>query len=146
MEVKEFNRAVRFWSKGTLRKIRNEVLRMVLNVGPGYENQFADTKQYSGEINRIRFGFPYYMVFVHKGAGRGYGGKKARLDKKTYAYVKNRRQDSLRMMGTGRRIAKLWFNPVIEAQLPELASLITDYKGSKAIDIIQQAFNKLKID
>lgn len=124
--------------------MRNEVLRLVLNVGPGYENFYADTKQYGGEINRIGFKFPYYMVFVHKGAGRGYGGlaslKRFKDAGNSAAIWKQKR------MGSGRRKAKPFFNPVIEAELPQLADIITDHKGQKAIDRIQNAFNKLKID
>lgn len=49
------------------------------------------------------FGLTRHGVFVEKGAGRGYGGKK-----------KNRQ------MGKGKRKAKPWFNPVIRKEIIKL--------------------------
>lgn len=154
MEVKQYNREVKFWTKDAHRKMRNEVLRLVLNIGPGYENFYSATSQYSGEVNKIGFSFPYYMVFVHKGAGRGYGGNGFLNGKRKLinAFTKadgskgTTNPSSVGKMGTGRRKPKPFFNPILEAKLPELGDIITDYKGTKAIDRIQNAFNKLKID
>lgn len=94
------------------------------------------------------------MVFVHKGAGRGYGGNGFLNDAKKMINAFTRADgskgttnaSSIGKIGTGRRKAKPFFNPVVEAKLPDLANIITDYKGQKAIDRIQETFNKLKIN
>lgn len=138
MDTAKFNQEVRSWTSDSRRKLKNEVLRLVLNVGPGHDNLKSSNKSYSGEINQIGFSFPYYMVFVHKGAGRGYGGNKT-------GFFTNKRGGktatnplSSGRMGTGRRIPKPWFNPVIEEKFPILAGLIAEYHGGKQIDNIQR--------
>lgn len=121
-----------------MRKTKNATLRMVLNIGPGYNQQKVGTKLYMGEANKITFSFPYYMVFVHKGAGRGYGGLKT--GKYTLASggkgITN--PASMGKMGTGKRIAKPWFNPVIEQQFPALSDMVNDYQGEKITLNIQR--------
>ena len=77
------------------------------------------------------------MVFFHKGAGRGYGGNKS--GKYTRADGSKGITDprSFGKMGTGKRHPSPWFNPVIEAQFPELAEIVNSYHGEKIFINIQ---------
>lgn len=136
--VSDYNRNVSDWSRDTLRKTRNRVLRLCLNVGPGYDNQKVATKKYNGEANKITFSFPYYMVFVHKGAGRGYGGIKSGLFTRANGAKGVTNKLSFGKMGTGKRVAKPWFNPVLEEQFPFLAELVNNYHHEKIILNIQR--------
>jgi hypothetical protein len=138
METKQFNTQVASWSRSTHRKIKQEVLRMVLNVGPGYEQQKVAVKKYGGEASKITFNFPYYMVFVHKGAGRGYGGNKTGLFTNKKGDKSNTNTASMGKMGTGKRKAKPFFNPVVEAAFPNLADTIGQYHGDKVFAKIQK--------
>ena len=74
----EYNGEVSGWGRNVTRKTKNRVLRLVLNIGPGYNDQKSTVSRFLGEANKISFSFPYYMIFVHKGAGRGYGGSKSK--------------------------------------------------------------------
>jgi hypothetical protein len=129
--VSDYNRNVSGWSRDTLRKTKNRTLRLVLNIGPGYNNQKVGTKLYMGEANKITFSFPYYMVFVHKGAGRGYGGIKTGLFTTSKGTKGITNPASMGKMGTGKRRPKPWFNPVIEEQFPALSDIVSDYQGEK---------------
>ena len=138
MDINQYNAEVSDWTRDTRRKIRNQVLRLVLNVGPGYEQQKTSLRKYYGEINRIGFSFPYYMVFVHKGAGRAYGGSKTGKFSNKAGGKTATNPKSMGKMGTGKRVPKPWFNPVIDAEFPALENIITDYRGSKIILNLQR--------
>lgn len=136
--VQEYNREVGDWGRDTLRKTRNAVLRLCLNIGPGYEQQKVSTKLYAGEASRIDFRFPLHMVFVHKGSGRGYGGSKTGLFTRQDGSKGVTAQTSSGKQGTGKRVPKPWFNPVIEEQFPYLAELVANYHGGKVTLNIQR--------
>lgn len=126
-----FNTQVSRWSSGTKRKMKLRTLQLVLNVGPGHDDQKVSVRKYHGEASKIQFSFPYYMVFVHKGAGRGYGGNKTGLFTNKRGGKGKTNKSSMGKMGTGKRKAKPWFNPVLEEQFPELSDIISSYHGNK---------------
>lgn len=136
--VGQFNSKVTGWNRDAQRKMKNHILRMVLNIGPGYNQLKTSTRSYYGEVNRLQFNFPYYMVFVHKGAGRGYGGVKTGLFSRGDGSKGVTSRDSMGRMGTGKRVPKPWFNPVIEEKFPELADIITEYRGDQIALNIQR--------
>jgi hypothetical protein len=134
----EYNSGVTGFTRDTTRKLKNRVLRLVLSIGHGYNDLKGSTKSYMGEKNKISFTFPYYMVYVHKGAGRGYGGIKSGEFTNKFGGKSITSLASKGKMGTGRRVAKPWFNPVIEEAFPQLEQIITDYRGEKMILNIQR--------
>jgi hypothetical protein len=136
--VDQYNQDVSGWTRDSTRKLRNEVLRLVLNIGPGYNNLSGATKKYYGEASRIAFTFPYYMVFVHKGAGRGYGGFKSGKYTTATGGKRNTNQSSMGKIGSGQRQPKPWFNPVIEAAFPQLSEIVASYHGQKIMLNIQR--------
>ncbi|RYG07794.1 MAG: hypothetical protein EOO07_26765 [Chitinophagaceae bacterium] len=142
MSVENYNREVGQWGNQTKRKLKLEVLRLVTSRGPGQKNQKVSVKRYLGEASKIDFAFPYYMVFVHKGAGRGYGGNKTGLFTRAKGGKGKTNLSSMGRMGTGKRQAKPWFNPVIEAQFPFLAEIIANYHGQRIIANIQKILIK----
>lgn len=142
MSTQQFNRDVAGWGRNTKGKLKIEVLRTISRTGPGYKQINVGVKQYMGEASKIDFSFAYYMIFVHKGAGRGYGGVKS--GKFTTKSGKKGITSPLSFgkMGTGKRIARPWFNPIIDQQFPVLADLIANYHGEKAILNIQKILIK----
>jgi len=136
--TQSYNKQVNAWNASTRRDMKKEVLRLVLNIGPGYENLNSGVRKYMGEAAKIQFSFPYYMVFVHKGAGRGYGGKKSGIFTRKDGSKGTTSKSSMGRMGTGKRIAKQWFNPVIEERFPALADLVANYRGEKVFLNIQR--------
>lgn len=151
MSVVEYNEEIAQWGAGTKRKLKLKVLQMVAHNGAGAKQQKVNVKKYMGEASRIDFDFPYYMVFVHKGAGRGYGGNKTGSFSKFTANYKGiggvwskhkTNSGSMGKMGTGKRQAKPWFNPVLEEQFPALAQLIANYHGEKVVLQLQKILIK----
>lgn len=137
MNLREYNKEVKSWTLGTRRKMKTRVLQLVTARGPADQNLYSQTKAYAGEINKLGFSFPYYMVFVHKGAGRGYGGIKTALFTNAKGGKGITNPKSMGKMGTGKRRPKPWFNPVIESNFPQLENIIVDYRAEKVILKIQ---------
>lgn len=137
-----FNAGVGAWGRETKRKMKLRTLQLVLHVGPGHDNQKVTVRKYLGEANRIQFAFPYYMVYVHKGAGRGYGGTKTGLFTRKNGGKGITRKSSMGRMGTGKRKPKPWFNPVLEERFPALAEIIADYHGGKVMADINKILIK----
>jgi len=137
--VDEYNKDINEWTAETKRKIKREVLQLTARYsGKGYAEQKAAARKYAGEASKITFSFPYYMVFVHKGAGRGYGGNITGQFTRRNGSKGETNKRSMGRMGTGKRKPKPFFNPVIEAQFPALADLVANYKGDKVILQIQK--------
>jgi hypothetical protein len=136
-KIQQYNSDVSKWASATKRKIKLEILRLVVSVGPGHNQQKVGVKKYAGEASRIDFNMPYYMVFVHKGAGRGYGGSKSGVFSSSTG---KRKTNPLSMgrMGTGKRRAKPFFNPIVEEQFPELHDIVAIYHGEKVMAKIEK--------
>lgn len=139
METQQYNAEVGTWSRDTNRKVKLEVARLTLKYsGQAIAQQKAAVKKYGGEASKIIFGYPYYMVFVHKGAGRGYGGSKTGLFTNKAGGKSKTSLSSMGKMGTGKRVAKPFFNPVVENAFPILADIIGTYHGDKVFAKIQK--------
>jgi hypothetical protein len=137
-----FNQQVSSWANETKRKMKLRTLQLVLNVGPGHDQQKVTVRRYQGEASKIQFAFPYYMVFVHKGAGRGYGGNKTGLFTTKSGRKGITNKASMGRMGTGKRKPKPWFNPILEERFPHLAEIIAAYHTGKVTANIQKILIK----
>jgi hypothetical protein len=140
MEIQQYNAEVSAWSRNTNRKVKLEIARLILktSTGTAQSMQKSAVTKYGGEASKISFSFPYYMVFVHKGAGRGYGGSITKQFSNAKGGKTKTNTNSLGKMGTGKRKAKPFFNPVVEDAFPILADIIGTYHGDKVIAKIQK--------
>lgn len=146
MTTNDFNQDARKWTADTRRKMKRAVVQLTTQYSGASRSQLkSSNKSYHGEVNQVGFSFPYYMVFVHKGAGRGYGGQgflkgNNLVNEFTSSNGSKRTTNasSIGKMGTGRRIPAPWFNPVIEESFPVLADLVATYHGGKQIDNLQR--------
>jgi hypothetical protein len=81
----------------------------------------AKTKRDAGAVELVSFNFERHGVFIHKGVGRGYvmaGNFVIRTSKS----------------GSNKtRTPKQWFNPVLEAHLPELANRLAEINTNAAL-------------
>lgn len=119
--VEAFNQKIIAWSdqvKGTLPgSIRSEGIK-----GSNLIRSLRGTFKYDyGEIYRLGFAFKREGVFVHKGVGRGYVMRGGTVVKTSKTEGFNRRP-------------KPWFNPVIEAKIPELEQIIREYTSTAIIN------------
>jgi hypothetical protein len=64
-------------------------------------------------ISRVSYAIPRHMIYVHKGVGRG---------------------TTIDQVGSTNRVAKPWFNPVIERKIDELADIVAEEIGSEIIN------------
>lgn len=141
--TEDFNRGVLKWAKNTKQKLQLNILRLT-TTGTDYAHDHTDVKvrKFHGEASRIAFNHPYYMIFVHKGAGKGYGGSKTKLFTRADGTKGKTNPNSLGKMGTGKRKPKEWYNPIIEQEYPSLEAIILPYHGEKAINRLQKILIK----
>lgn len=68
-----------------------------------------------GLIQRISYQIPRHMIFVHKGVGKG---------------------TPITAVGSTKRKAKPWFNPVIESNIGDLADIVANELGDEIVNNI----------
>ena len=119
--VNAFNNEIKTWGA----KVKSQLYPSIASneiKGTKLKSSIKNTyKEDYGEIFRIGFSFKPEGVYVHKGVGRGYvmqGG----------VVVKTSRTE-----GWNRR-PKPWFNPVIEANMPELQEIIKRHVSDAVIN------------
>jgi len=130
-----FHTQVEAWSKKATSALKSSVSALIENdielsdsIRPNlYSNKY-------GEYNRIGFSFKREGIYVHQGAGRGFGGTKGSkwIHK---GVVRTTNPESFGRMGSGGRTEKKWFDPTIKAMLPELADIVANYCADMAINI-----------
>lgn len=81
------------------------------------------TKKDFDAITKIAFKFERHGVFVHKGVGRGYHASGTGFVNRTAKWSQVRP-----------RVAVEWFNPVLEAHLPELANRLAAINADAVVN------------
>ena len=121
-DVDAFNQDVSSWSKKARQAMVSEMnaLGIVHHEGsrspvPAQQALKARVSKKDGTASRISFRMPRHLVFVHKGVGRG---------------------TKISQVGSTKRTAKPWFNPVVEQQLPELVDIVADHTGAMILNSI----------
>jgi len=77
--INEQNSAVIGWKDGASRSIKGSYVRLIKSAGrsgDGLDSLKMRTKQHYGEVDQVTLTFKRYLVWVHKGAGKGVGGNK----------------------------------------------------------------------
>lgn len=105
--------------------------------GDGLDSLKMKTHQTMGEIDGSGFKFNRYLVFVHKGAGRGFGGAKGSKWIGPDGKLKSTMATSLGKMNSGSHKAEPWLNPVLDAEVPKLADMEAGFQADNAIKAIQ---------
>ena len=158
--VAERNSAIRKWASMVTRRLKGRASvfshgkqGMVMRKGdyPHPEEKLANSLNYTngrlnyGEIEYIGFRFERHGVFIHKGVGRGYvaagnsvvRGHKPSNNVKKYAKDSNRRAGNILSNGPMRRHKDEWFNPIIQANMPELADRVAELWLDAAVNETQ---------
>jgi hypothetical protein len=121
-DMDAFNTDVNKWTKDT----KSEVVSEIGSLGivhqenskspvPAQKAIKTSQRKNAGLVNRISFRMPRHMVFVHKGVGRG---------------------TKITDVGSTKRVAKPWFNPVIERKIDELVDIVADHQGAMVLNAI----------
>lgn len=106
--------------------------------GPSVNKIKNRVKYRGGIIEVVSFRFPRSLVWPHKGAGKGMGGSKGSVWYDKLGIRHSTDPDSLGKMGTGNRVAKPWFNTVMEATtgVDELATIVAEESGDAIVNNI----------
>ena len=117
----KYNDEARGWARQTRRDLRNAVLQ----AGAVHTGELSRSVRYGarrsfGVIHSLSFKFPRHGIFVEKGVGKGWPitGRTA-------------------MNSVKARIAKPWFNPVIDANIGKLADKLAGHSADIATENIK---------
>lgn len=92
-------------------------------------------KTYKMEVRSVGFSLARHGVFMHHGAGSGYGGFIGSKWTDAYGTLKSTSTDSLGKMDSGNRKAVHWFNDVIERNMEELVGIVADYTLDMTVNL-----------
>lgn len=134
--VNKFKQDLEAWSDRLVSDLRASVSSMGLisSRTSGY-NKLIDSFQsyiklddkYKVEPVKVGVRFARHGVFLHYGAGRGYGGRIGSRWIDRLGHTKETNKESLGKAGTGKRPIKDWFNPVLDSHIEELADIAANY-------------------
>jgi hypothetical protein len=98
----------------------------------------GSAKYASGIIDRVSFKFRRSLIWPHKGAGKGMGGVQGSSWKDKLGITHHTNPESLGKMATGNRVAKQWFNGVMDAPtgVDELATIVAEESGDAIVENI----------
>jgi hypothetical protein len=127
------NKEILSWKSGTTSALKSQI-GMLTSEGKG--ELISKLRGYvdhdpNGTIYRVAWKFPKHGIFLIQGTGRGYvleDGKVIRAVRKNNAIY--------RISKSIERHPKDWFNPVLEARIPELSRRISQYYADKAVEQI----------
>lgn len=134
------NAEVKGWFTVTLRMVKARYMQLVHSPGrsgEGLDSIKSRTRESYGEIDSGSFSFNRYLIFIHKGAGRGMGGTKGSQWTDIHGNARSTDPHSLGKMNTGSRHAEEWLNPVLDEQVPQLADIVAKFKTDAVINQIQ---------
>lgn len=116
-DIQRVNKVVRDWKDGTVGDLKGQFAKLKIEHRENSPSKVPSEKALRGLVgmayglaSKVGFKFPRHMVFVHKGVG---GGQK------------------------GSRVAKEWFNPVMEKQVEVLADELAEEHADMAVRAIQ---------
>lgn len=140
--LNRFKNNLKDWSDHLMSDLRSRVSTMGLvssanrgvKLRDSFESYIKLDDEYHVEPVKIGIRFARHGVFLHYGAGKGYGGREGSrwIDRLGYSHETDPK--SLGKAGTGNRPARDWFNPVLEWHMKELADIAADYSLDIAVD------------
>ncbi|MDD4698046.1 MAG: hypothetical protein PHR52_10990 [Fermentimonas sp.] len=137
VELNKFNQDVEEWSEKSKQELRRSIKSLVkrdVSLSDSLKANIYYDNKYAKEANRVGFSFVREGVYIHRGAGRGQGGVIGGRWIDRHGTMKSRSADSAGLQGTGNRKPILWFDPVIEGRLPQLADIVADYSATMQIN------------
>jgi len=138
VDIDGFNESVQQWTKETESLLKNTAHSFGIQHRSQSPSKRDSVNQIKGSVrkaggitNRVGFKFPRHLVFVHKGAGRGYGGAKGSrwVDARGVSHKTNPK--SLGKQGTGNRREKPWLNSALGGPegVDKLATIAAEQLG-----------------
>lgn len=108
-----FNADVAAWGKATHAAASAQIAALgIVRTGAPFRVQ---NRKNAGMINRLSFRITKGLVMTHKGVGRG---------------------TKISQVGTTKRVAKPFLNPVIEQRLPELVEIAAEHQLSLIVNAL----------
>lgn len=134
--VEDFNKKITDWGRKVQSQLRSSASGMVKNDRSLSKSIRCSFMSKRGELSAIGFSFVREGAWIHYGAGKNYAGDGSRTQwYDRHGIVRKARQDSLYKAGSGKRKPINWFNPVIEANISELADIVAEYSSTISLNL-----------
>ena len=127
------------WSE-IVQAAKNRYMQLVTSTGrsgDGLDSFKGNTRSEYGEVTSMGLRFNRYLIYLHKGAGKGRGGSKGSSWTSAKGIQRRTNPASFGKMNSGSRKAKEWLNPVLDEKIPELADVVAGFKADIAVKQIQ---------
>lgn len=144
--LNQFNSGVKAWAKKVEAELKasadssfghsdREVTKDFPRLSDSIMAKLRFDKTYKLETRSVGFSIARHGVYLHQGAGTGYGGLTGGKWTDKYGALKHTNPTSYGKQGTGNRTAEHWFNSVIERNMNELIEIVADYSLDLAVNI-----------
>lgn len=139
--LNKFKRDLDEWCDHLLSDLRSSLSSMGLVSSKNHDRLIDSLETYikyddvfKAEPVKIGIRFARHGVFLHYGAGRGYGGRVGSTWLDRLGYIKGTNPESLGKAGTGKRPQRNWFNSVLDYHVNELADIAANYCSDMIVD------------
>lgn len=121
------------WANDVRDQLRTSALSMI-RTNRNFVKNINSKIRTKENVAQVGFSFLRHGIFLHYGAGRGYGGRHGSKWYDSDGNVKTTRRSSLNKMGKGKRQPINWFNPVIDRNIGRLADIVSENYVDKKIN------------
>ena len=145
--LNKFNAGIKVWADKVTGELRNSanatfghreakyVNALQPRLSESIEPNIRFDKKYMLETRSVGFSLARHGVYLHHGAGRGYGGTTGSSWTDRYGTLKKTNPKSFGKAGTGNRDEEHWFNSVIERNADELADIVAEYSLDLTVNV-----------
>lgn len=141
-----FNNGVKAWAKKVEQELKasasssfghkdREISEDFPRLSDSIKTNLRFDKTYKLETRSVGFSLARHGVYLHQGAGVGYGGITGGKWTDKYGTLKHTNPESYGKQGTGNRNSVHWFNSVIERNMEELIEIVANYSLDLAVNI-----------
>lgn len=140
-KIRDYNNEVALWAESVSTKLAASAAVKSKDLAKSILANYYSDK--NGVVTRVGFTFDRKGIWLHRGAGRGYGGTKgSRWNKlkrvgRTYVetnIIRHTNPFSLGRMGSGERKGYDWFNRVVDGEIQQLADIAVKYWDGISVD------------
>lgn len=148
--VDQFNDKVRGWSVSRRSGMSGRAPQSGVSKKAGDEPELKSSIKTSvykvyGVSAAVRFTFERHGIYVHYGAGRGYGGTNGSGWIVKDGKRKKTAESSRNKMNTGNRHGTDWFNVEIRTGIAELADIAQEYYADMSLDYMLEKMGRAQI-
>jgi len=137
------NERVQSWTEQNTQKLKSTALSLGISHRSNSPSPSPSVNKIAGRtamketvVSRVSFRFPRSLIWTHKGAGKGRGGRKGSQWINKFGNTQRTDPNSLGKAGSGGRKPKPWFTNVMDAPdgINRLADIVAEETGNAIVN------------